>query len=260
MSPPAAAPAPAVADTTAPKAKKSKFNIAAAATPQGSKRAVTEVGGKNATAPPTKVVSRRIKLIYPPHASTHQCCVCIHGSQSSPHRHTRCQRRTMSRLRMHRVRSSNPVAYLPAGPSSFASTRSLMMQANRYARVSLLCVCVCLYVRVFVSMFCRLLNVVACVIDPRLQAVSGTRMLIRDIHSGSYKLHTRSNARLYSSSATVSAISFALPTGTTPRCQQLFKSSKSNLAFALLYTRYIFTPPPKMQQSHPVVLVYICVV
>ena len=45
MTPPAAA--PAVTDTT-PAKKKSKFNIAAAATPQGSKRAVTEVGGKMA--------------------------------------------------------------------------------------------------------------------------------------------------------------------------------------------------------------------
>ena len=79
MTPPAAA--PAVTDTTPPK-KKSKFNIAAAATPQGSKRAVTEVGGKMATTPPTKVESR-IKLIYPPHTSTHYC---IYGSQSSSHR------------------------------------------------------------------------------------------------------------------------------------------------------------------------------
>jgi hypothetical protein len=71
--PPAAAPAPAVADNTPPK-KKSKFNIAAAATPQGSKRAVTEVGGKTATTPPTKVESHSIKLIYFPHASTQQCC------------------------------------------------------------------------------------------------------------------------------------------------------------------------------------------
>jgi hypothetical protein len=53
MAPPAAAP---VADTTTSKAKKSKFNIAAAATPQG-KRAVTEVNGKTATTPPTKVLS-----------------------------------------------------------------------------------------------------------------------------------------------------------------------------------------------------------
>ena len=48
--------APPAADTTASKAKKSKFNIAAAATPQG-KRAVTEVNGKTATTPPTKVLS-----------------------------------------------------------------------------------------------------------------------------------------------------------------------------------------------------------
>jgi len=54
MAPPAAA--PPAADTTASKAKKSKFNIAAAATPQG-KRAVTEVNGKTATTPPTKVLS-----------------------------------------------------------------------------------------------------------------------------------------------------------------------------------------------------------
>ena len=81
--------------------------------------------------------------------------------------------------------------------------------------------------------------VVACFIDPRLQAVSGTLTLIRAIHSGSYKLHMRSNVRLFSSSAIRSGTSFALPMGTTPRCQQLFKISKSNSAFASLYTRYI---------------------
>ena len=51
----------------------------------------------------------------------------------------------MSKLRMPHVHSSNPAGYLPVGPSSFASTRSLMMQANRYARVSLI-VCMCMSV------------------------------------------------------------------------------------------------------------------
>jgi hypothetical protein len=77
-------------------------------------------------------------------------------------------------------------------------------------------------------------------------------MLIRDIHSGSYKLHTRSNARLYSSSATASVTSFALPTGKTPRCQQLFKSSKSSLAFASLYTHYnVFHASPNVAIASP---------
>jgi len=63
MSPPAAAPALAA---TTPPAKKSKFNIAAAATPQGSKRAATEVGGKMATPLSTKVSRHCIKPIYLP--------------------------------------------------------------------------------------------------------------------------------------------------------------------------------------------------
>ena len=49
---------------------------------------------------------------------------------------------------MHRVRFSSLGACLPAAPSPFASTRSLMTQANRCAHVSLVFVCV------FVGMFC----------------------------------------------------------------------------------------------------------
>ena len=52
----------AKATATAPAAKKSKFNIAAAATPQGSKRGIAEVGGKAPAASPMKARLRNPSL------------------------------------------------------------------------------------------------------------------------------------------------------------------------------------------------------
>ena len=47
---------------------------------------------------------------------------------------------------MHRVRFSSLGAYLPAGPSSSAFTRSLMMQAGVLAHDPPWCVYVCAFV------------------------------------------------------------------------------------------------------------------